>query len=497
MIPSRDSLITALIQSKLSIRRVYRNWRRKSAVASSTTQTGVATSNKNGALDGMLRHRTSSDDDDFRSRPRGAAELPAYSPDPHVLPLPLLLSLLYALSLIIRTWRISYPPSIVFDEVHFLKFIRGYYYGHYFFDIHPPLGKLVLLAITYLFCGPPERKFAFNGASYENQKYVPLRLTSAVFGSAVPPLTYLIARELGLSSWASLFAAVTQAFEHMAVIESRFVLLDAQLMMWMATCLLLALRMWGKPVHKRWRLVVATALSGAAALSVKWTSLTTPALIAIVSLIGIPFTSNRLAWDEIAIAGSVATTLYTILFWVHFKMLPRSGDGDVFMRENFQATLLDSKFYREGYKGPGFWTNYYYLNVEMYLANKGITARHKWESKWWQWIINQRGLIFFSEVTSTEETFNWEKVYVIVNPALTLITCVALITFFVMAIVWNIRRWRRKIPSKKSNERRRMHACMSRGAFLFAGYIFNILPYIGMFHYPLELGCRGNNWDID
>ncbi len=32
---------------------------------------------------------------------------------------------------------------MVFDEVHFGKFISGYIRGTYFFDIHPPAGKLL------------------------------------------------------------------------------------------------------------------------------------------------------------------------------------------------------------------------------------------------------------------------------------------------------------------------------------------------------------------
>lgn len=470
LLPNRESFITVLIQSKLSLRRAYRNWRRR------TTQPNTAP--KHSALT-LTRQSPTSDEDDFRSRPRRPAQLPARSPDNHPMPLPFLLTLLYVISLILRTRKISYPPSVVFDEVHFLKFVRSYYYGNYFFDIHPPLGKLVLLVVTYFFCGQPQHAFDHNGSLYGSHKYVPLRLTSAVFGSAVSPLTYLIGRELGLSSSSCLFAAIVQAVEHMAIIESRLILLDAQLMAWMALCLLLALRMWGQPVHKRWRLVIATALAGAAALSVKWTALTTPALIAIVSLIGTPFACERLAWDEVAVAAGVAITFYTSLFWLHFKMLPNSGRGDMFMRKTFQATLLNNKHYKEGYKGPGFWENFFYLNIEMYLANRGIKDRHTWESKWWQWIINQRGLMFFNEPTDVDDSLNMEKIYVIVNPVVTVITCGALLAFVALAAAWNFRRWRRQIPSKKSIERRRMHACMSRGAFLFAGYVFNLLPYIG------------------
>jgi dolichyl-phosphate-mannose--protein O-mannosyl transferase len=34
--------------------------------------------------------------------------------------------------------------------VHFGKFIGGYISGHYFFDIHPPFGKLLIALVAYL-----------------------------------------------------------------------------------------------------------------------------------------------------------------------------------------------------------------------------------------------------------------------------------------------------------------------------------------------------------
>ena len=38
--------------------------------------------------------------------------------------------------------------QVVFDEYHFGKFVNGYITGEYFFDIHPPLGKLLLCLVA-------------------------------------------------------------------------------------------------------------------------------------------------------------------------------------------------------------------------------------------------------------------------------------------------------------------------------------------------------------
>ena len=40
--------------------------------------------------------------------------------------------------------------QVVFDEYHFGKFVNGYITGEYFFDIHPPLGKLLLCLVAWM-----------------------------------------------------------------------------------------------------------------------------------------------------------------------------------------------------------------------------------------------------------------------------------------------------------------------------------------------------------
>ena len=40
----------------------------------------------------------------------------------------------------------------MFDEVHFGKFAGYYIKGTYYFDVHPPLAKLVFAAVAYV-CG--------------------------------------------------------------------------------------------------------------------------------------------------------------------------------------------------------------------------------------------------------------------------------------------------------------------------------------------------------
>jgi dolichyl-phosphate-mannose-protein mannosyltransferase len=58
--------------------------------------------------------------------------------------------LLFAMAASVRFYDLHYPDSVVFDEYHFGAFVNKYNWGKYFFDIHPPLGKLTLLWVGKL-----------------------------------------------------------------------------------------------------------------------------------------------------------------------------------------------------------------------------------------------------------------------------------------------------------------------------------------------------------
>ena len=55
-----------------------------------------------------------------------------------------LIIILVVLGLVSRLIFLNHPDSLVFDEVHFGKFVSAYFTGEYYFDIHPPLGKLLI-----------------------------------------------------------------------------------------------------------------------------------------------------------------------------------------------------------------------------------------------------------------------------------------------------------------------------------------------------------------
>lgn len=357
--------------------------------------------------------------------------------------------------------------------------MNSYWDRSFYFDIHPPLGKLSLYAVSRAFSSHrPSSNFTRIGEPFkmpEDAAYIPMRVSSAVFGAAVPATTFLIGRELGLNRWAAVAPAFAQAVDSLFVIESRLILLDSQLAAYCALCLLCALRLWGtrKRTRKRLKYLVLTAVFGAHALSVKWTALATPALVAIVSLVGAPFPrQGRLDVAEMVLAGVIAALVYIFYFYVHFALLPNTGSGDNFMSREFRRTLIGSAIFDAAAPKPSFMTNFLYLNQRMLTASAGIKARHTWESKYYSWPVSWRGVLYYVKEESLRKR---SKVYLTANLVVAYTTVASCVAFIAYVLVMHSSR---KRGMKPLTTRLSDRACMERGIFCLGGYFFNLLPFI-------------------
>lgn len=86
-----------------------------------------------------------------------------------------------------------------FDEVHFGKFAGFYLKRTYFFDVHPPLAKLMLAGMGWLIGYDGHFDFANIGDSYieNNVPYIGLRTLPATLNVLCVVLLYNIMRESG------------------------------------------------------------------------------------------------------------------------------------------------------------------------------------------------------------------------------------------------------------------------------------------------------------
>lgn len=76
--------------------------------------------------------------------------------------------LLLAVAIATRIYRLAEPNHIVFDELHYGKYVSLYMKRTFFFDQHPPLGKQLIAGIAYLAGYSGNFTFSRIGGEYSN-----------------------------------------------------------------------------------------------------------------------------------------------------------------------------------------------------------------------------------------------------------------------------------------------------------------------------------------
>jgi dolichyl-phosphate-mannose-protein mannosyltransferase len=291
----------------------------------------------------------------------------------------LALAVITVLSFLTRFWGISHPNEVVFDEVHFgkvhrtrlqslqhadgfLQFASYYLQRTYFFDVHPPFGKL-LFALMGWFVGY-DGHFLFDniGDSYIENKvpYVAFRAMPALMGALTVPTVFLIMWESGYSLPAAVLAAGLVLFDNAHIGQTRLILLDATLIFFMAVSVLSYIRFYKfrhEPFGRKWwKWLLLTGVSMSCVISTKYVGAFTfftigcAVLIDLWDLLDVERKNGALSLMEFGkhfaarAVGFIIVPFFFYLFWfqVHFAILTRSGPGDDFMTPEFQETLSDN-----------------------------------------------------------------------------------------------------------------------------------------------------------
>ncbi|KAI9312190.1 Dolichyl-phosphate-mannose-protein mannosyltransferase-domain-containing protein [Dichotomocladium elegans] len=253
---------------------------------------------------------------------------------------------------------LSRSQSVVWDEAHFGKFGSYYLKHEFYFDVHPPLGKMLNGLAGWL--SGYDGSFEFkSGSTYpEDMNFWGMRLFNAVWGALMIPVAYATARQFDMSMWASTLAATMVLCDTAYLCISRFILLDSMLLFFTCTtlyCLSGLRRVRDQPFSKRWwTWMIAMGVSLGCVLSVKWVGLFAIALVGVYTLqelwdlfgdVQLPvrvYIAHWLARSVTLIA--IPLSIYAASFAAHFAILYKSGPGDPQMSSLFQAQLEGNKF---------------------------------------------------------------------------------------------------------------------------------------------------------
>jgi dolichyl-phosphate-mannose-protein mannosyltransferase len=261
---------------------------------------------------------------------------------------------LFLCGLITRMYKLEEPKNIVFDELHYGKYVSLYMKNTFFFDSHPPLGKQLVAAAAYLAGFDGKFKFDKIGSPYPDTiPLLALRCVPAFFGSLVIPTSYHLMLELGLTQWTSLLAAVLLLFDNALLTQSRFILMESMLLFFALFgifCILKFRHYYSRPYCIFWFLWLSLAsVSLTCALSVKYVGFYSCCLgVAILgrdfwkSLSSAALSDKALFTRFIVqtiVSLSVSFIIYLCIFYVHLNVLYKAGPHDSIMTSAFQASL--------------------------------------------------------------------------------------------------------------------------------------------------------------
>lgn len=413
-----------------------------------------------------------------------------------------------------RFYKLAEPAGVVFDESHFGRFTNQYTARTYFFDIHPPLGKLVFWLMGRIVgynhptgANPALRPYLSrdDDCRYEHIseqyhpdcKFVWLRAVSAAHSSVTILLLYFIGRRWSGNVWGGMLSAGLLLFDMLNHIEGRLVLMDVQLVFWCTLSLWVSMCWWdrlnedaeaedcersGKPTTARrmgdswWKWAVAVGLCCGNAFSVKMTGLATPAIIGLESVLGIWFLRRPARWLDLFTVLATGFAIYTFYYTVHFHLLTRHGDGDSdFMDETFQKTIKENKHYDPTAKWDGFWWTFVTLNIRMVVHNANILEPHPWQSKWYEWVFNVRGVSYYGKDLPFTYT---SHMYLIGNHAIHWSVVIALPVFCAASLLYL--RYRRIAGFEALNACRVTSDFFAQGSFCLAMYLLNMAPYMAV-----------------
>ncbi|XP_072032340.1 protein O-mannosyl-transferase 2-like [Amphiura filiformis] len=264
------------------------------------------------------------------------------------------------LTFVTRFHKLDEPDHICWDETHFGKMGSYYINRTFFFDVHPPLGKM-LIGLSGKLSGY-DGSFAFDkpGDKYGDTQYMGMRVFCCLVGSSIVPFAYLSVMELVHSVPAAFLAAMLIVFDTGCLTLSQYILLDPILLCFIIGafyCQIKFQSLSDQPFQQAWWFwMTATGIFLACAFSVKFVGLFIILLVGLLTAWDLWRLLGDLTLSKIILAKHLMArvtclillpaVVYIGFFAIHFKVLNHSGSGDGFYSSSFQSQLIGNSLYK-------------------------------------------------------------------------------------------------------------------------------------------------------
>ncbi len=331
------------------------------------------------------------------------------------------LLIIIGLSFITRFIFFGHPNEIVFDEVTFGKFMQSMWRGEYYFDLHPPLGKL-LLYLGYSFFNP-DLSFTYDkiGTPFIDSTFIGMRLLTTTAGFFIPIFVYSILDTIQPYKLVAFLGAFLVIFENSGIVVSRFFMFDIFLLFFMFGSLALFFKLKLSSAEKiydynrkEWLQWVGVSILATATFSIKWTGFSILGFLVLYEWIESYKKSNWFFFcKKIVVLILVSFSFYYLQFMIHFQMLPKGGMGNDFMTPQFQRSLKGSRFENYSqFEELSTVQKFLELNHMMSAYHKTMNQTHPYASTAIDWLTLKRP-IYYWEKGPLE---NKARIYSLGNP---------------------------------------------------------------------------------
>jgi dolichyl-phosphate-mannose-protein mannosyltransferase len=364
--------------------------------------------------------------------------------------------ILSALAFLTRFLFLTYPGEVVFDELYFWGYVKSYFTHQYYFDVHPPLGKLLVYFFSFLFGLPNMISPTAIGQALNASDILILRFLPAFFGALLVILFYFLILKMGFSKKAAFLGSAMVLLDNAILVQSKFTLIDIFQLFFGFFSLYLLLYFANAPAgsKKSYYFLMLATIFATLAFCIKWTGLSFLAIVGLFFLADAlkNFNKKRVATNLLIIVV-LPVLIYFCIFAVHFALLAKSGPGNAFMSPAFQNVLAG------GPNAPKLTLpeKFVELNQKMYFYTLTIKNSHPFSSKWYQWPLDKKPILYWSKLSKNSSS----RIYLIGNPA---VWWPAVLAVAASIVLLPFSFFRKKLP--------RIFY------ILIFGYFLNLLPFI-------------------
>ena len=256
----------------------------------------------------------------------------------------------------------SYLNSTEFDEIYHARTAVENIEGVYPYEgSHPPLGKLIIAIGIQLFGMTP---FGW-------------RFSGVFFGVLMLPVMYVLIKRLFGSSQIAVCGTAIFAFDFMHFAQTRLATIDTYAVFFI---LLMYLFMYAYISSGKTRYFALSGLFFGIGAACKWTCIYAGGGLAVIWLIYQLRQFKPKAFIKSCISGVlffvlIPTAIYYASYYPYGQASGLNGIGMYFTSDYANIVLDNQRF--------------------MFTYHSGVNAEHPYSSHWWQWLINERPILYY------------------------------------------------------------------------------------------------------